>query len=164
MTHSELTVPLRIAFNGALEHVPARPAPELGAGAFELCACPGLAEGAAAGDVVVADGLGSFTVVRRSGNLTIQAVALPGVDDLVMERAFSRELGRLGGRLDGGFGGIRVYCIPIDAGFSAIESACAEALLACPGAQWMFANVYDVATGALLPWVQQWMANHPPRS
>lgn len=146
------TVALRIAFNGALEDVPARPAPEFGAGAFELLACPGLAEGAAAGDVVVPGVDGSFTVLRRSGNLAIHAVAV-GVDHQVMERAFSQELERIGGRLDGGIAGMRVYCVRIDVGFPAIQAACEAAAAACPGAQWMFANVYDVETGAVLPWV-----------
>lgn len=156
MSDDELTVSLRIDFNGALEMVPARPALEYGAGAFELLVCPGLAEGAAAGDVVVPGADGLFAVVHRSGNLTIHAVAVAGVDDSAMERAFSLELGRIGGYLNGGLGGMRVYCIRLDAGFPEIEGACQSALKGCPGAQWMFANVYDVETGKVLPWITEW--------
>jgi len=146
------TVSLRIDFNQELEVVPARCLSENGS-IFELLACPGLAEGAAAGDVVMVAHDGSFSVVRRAGNVAIHAIASPEVDADVMEVAFKRELTRVGGRLDGGIGGIRVYCVSATVGFPAIEAACSAALASCPGAQWMYANVYELGTQTPLPWV-----------
>lgn len=100
---------------------------------------------------------GAFEVIARGGNVAVHFfLAESESDDLhATARAangLAPEIARLGGRLDGQTPGLIVYTIPVKAGFSAIENVFAAAVSEFPGAQWQYANVYDVATGEPLGW------------
>lgn len=151
-------ISLLAALDGRLEEVPARAASEMGEGVYQLLASPGVAEGAAVGDFLKVDVRGRFEVLQRSGYLSIQAYPAPGGNADVMARAFSQRLRPLGGALDGGLGDMRVFRVHIDCGFPAIEAACAAALDECPGAKWMFGNVYEPNAQEVLPWIGAWLA------
>jgi hypothetical protein len=138
-----------------MEDVPATPMGE--PGTFRLTASPGLAQGLAAEDVVrvAADGL--FTVVRRGGNLAVQVFARELSDNAL--DGLVADVSGLGGRLDGGTDSadslLRVFTIPVTAGFAAVETVFDAFVAAQPGAEWYFANVYDPADGVTpLNWWQ----------
>jgi hypothetical protein len=122
------------------------PAEEVGPGAFRLLGSPGLAQGAAAGDKVAVHDDGSFNVLERGGNLAIQVVGARGFDAESLQQLVD-DVGRLGGRLDGGEARLRVFTIPVSAGFAAVESAFNDFVGRTTGTEWYFANVYDPRDG-----------------
>lgn len=116
---------------------------------FRLLASPGLVEGVAAEDVVrVGDG-GSITVLSRGGNLAVWVFA-KGLADAAYA-PLEAEVRELGGYLDGGsddsVGALRVFTIPVAAGFPAVEAAFNSFVAENPDAEWYFGNVYDPADG-----------------
>jgi hypothetical protein len=128
------------------EEVPAR---QHRRGRWELLATPGLATGAAAGDVVAVRDDGSFQVVTRSGNLGMHVTAPAGADQQV-DRLTS-QLRTLGGWLDGRSWtrdrahSLSVYTVPVKAGFPAIEAALRGFAAEVAGSEWYYLNVYDPA-------------------
>jgi Domain of unknown function (DUF4265) len=118
-------------------------------GGWVLDASPGLALGAAAGDVVEVDPDGTFRVISRGGNVAVH-VAAPAAANSQRD-ALTEAIRALGGWLDGrgwtrdGASSLSVYTIPVSAGFPAIQDALAAFSSAAPGSEWYYANVYDPA-------------------
>jgi hypothetical protein len=125
-----------------LESVPAE---RIGDGRFRLLGSPGLAGGAAAGDEIELADDGSFRVVARGGNLSVQVFSAAFDEPSVAELAARAE--ELGGRLDGGHDQLRVFTVPVSAGFPAIEAAFNDFASKHPATEWYFGNVYDLADG-----------------
>jgi hypothetical protein len=127
-----------------LEEVPAY---RCGLSRFRLAGSPGLAQGAAAGDEIELRDDGTFEVAERGGNLAIQVLTgqafdAPSIGDL------AAQLEELGGRLDGGHGGrLRVFTVPVSAGFDAIETVMDAFVERHREVEWYFANVYDPLDG-----------------
>lgn len=125
-------------------------------GRVRLDATPGLAVGCAAGDVVEVGRQGEFVVIARGGNLGIQVLA-PAAAAHDFSPLASR-VSELGGYLDGGrdtqAGTIRVFTVPVAAGFAAVEDAFESFCRAHPGVTWSYTNVYEPGEGAtpLLWW------------
>ncbi|HEU4947869.1 MAG TPA: DUF4265 domain-containing protein [Kribbella sp.] len=135
------------------EDVPARATK---GGRWILDATPGLALGAAAGDVVEVDKEGAFRVTARGGNIAIHVSAAAGASQ---ERdSLTEAIGSLGGRLDArawtrdGSSSLSVYTVPAAAGFGPIEQVLVEFASAAPGGEWYYGNVYDPADGTPLNW------------
>ncbi len=138
------------------ELVPAR---SLGEARWELLRSPLYAMEVASGDVVrVLDSVtGAFEVVQRSGNVCVQLYLGPShvsdvratanVADVIKAR-----IEPLGGRVDGMTSGLISSTVPVAVGFPAIERVFGVIARESEGAQWQFANVYDVATGEPLGW------------
>ncbi len=130
-----------------MEAVPATPLDE--PSTFVLAATPGLAQGTAAQDIVRVHDDGSFEVVRRGGNLAVHVLAR-GLGDGAYAQ-LEADVERLGGYLDGGAdtegATVRVFTIPVTAGFPAVEAAFDSFVTRHPQAQWFFGNVYDPADG-----------------
>jgi hypothetical protein len=118
--------------------------------AFRLSATPGLAAGCAAGDVVRVSADGSFVVTHYGGNLGIQLLVEPSSGSVSFEHLVGR-VESLGGYLDGGSdspaGMVRVFTIPVTAGFAQIEEIFNAFSSEHPNATWAYANVYDPADG-----------------
>lgn len=132
-----------------MEAVPATPADERSC--YRLLASPGLAEGAAAGDLLRLRSDGGFEVYERGGNVAVQLFARTFPSESVEDvRARVEELG--GCWLDGGGNKVRVFTIPVSAGFPAIEAIFTAYLRAHPAAQWSFANVYEPDGTTPLGW------------
>ena len=134
------------------ETVPAR---KDGDALYELKNSPGMALGAAAGDLVrIADDDGAFEVVRRSGNVAVQCFVAK-LSSSARARAASvleTELESLGGWLDGGSARVMIYTVPVAAGLDAISERFEAVAQAYRGFVWMYGNVYDVDGHTPLNW------------
>jgi Domain of unknown function (DUF4265) len=128
------------------EDVSARPTAN---GGWVLGTSPGLALGAAAGDVVEVDRDGAFRVISRGGNVAVHVGAPAAANS--QRDALTEAIRALGGWLDGrgwtrdGASSLSVYTIPVSAGFPAILEVLAAFSSAAPGSEWYYANVYDPA-------------------
>lgn len=144
MTNVRLLVQLGPSGQPVHEDVPA----EQEGGRWRLLASPGLAMGAAAGDLLDVRGDRSFDVVERGGNIAVHVSAPPGKD---------ADVNRLKGTIEG-LGGWRdgtgwtrdrssltVFTIPFKAGFAAIESVLNAYRADLPAGEWYYVNVYDPA-------------------
>jgi hypothetical protein len=116
-----------------------------GPGTYRLLQSPGLTQGVAAGDIIAVDAKGLFRVVERAGNICIQIYAQTGLSEA--EPFATRELAKLGGRLDGRAPKVLVYTVSADAGFPAIERVLAEIKDRFQGLEWYYGNVYDPTDG-----------------
>ena len=142
------TVRLLVAFGPSgrpvHEDVPAKPEGRR----WRLLASPGLAMGAAAGDVVVVRDDHSFEVIERAGNIAVHVSAPPGAEDEVARLHATIE--GLGGWCDGN-GSTRnrstltVFTIPHQVGFAAIESVLNTYRSRVSDGEWYYINVYDPA-------------------
>jgi hypothetical protein len=112
-----------------------------------VSATPGLAAGCAAGDEVRVGADGSFVVTHYGGNLGIQVVA-PSDGSVWFEHLIGR-VEALGGYLDGGSdspaGAVRVFTVPVTAGFAQVEETFNGFSSQHPNATWAYTNVYDPA-------------------
>jgi len=116
-----------------------------GAGTYRLLQSPGFVLGLAADDVFVLEPGGTFKLVQRGGNISIQMFS----DDAV-ERAepfATSELTRIGGRLDGRMPNVLIYTVPARAGFPELERALGNIQTRFPGLAWYYGNVYDAVDG-----------------
>ena len=154
--HHHVGVAVDGATAGGVELVPAQPQTD---GNWLLLRSPLYALQLAAGDTIrVADNeAGAFEVIARGGNVAVHFFLAESESDDLQATAnavdrLAPEIARLGGHLDGQTAGLIVYTIPVKAGFSAIENVFASAVPELPGAQWQYANVYDVTTGEPLRW------------
>jgi hypothetical protein len=126
------------------EDVSARPTAN---GGWVLGTSPGLALGAAAGDVVEVDRDGTFRVISRGGNVAVHVGAPAAANS--QRDALTQAIRALGGWLDSrgwtrdGTSSLSVYTIPVAAGFPAIQGALDAFSSAAPGSEWYYANVYD---------------------
>lgn len=134
-----------------LERIPAAPR---GEGMFIVRGSPGLVEGIAAGDLIRLNEDHTFEVLERGGNLCVQVLA-----DEFPEAETSELVSRveaLGGYLDGGSDGgtsrVRVFTIPVSAGFPAVEAAFQAFAESQPDCDWYFGNVYDEDGETPLNW------------
>jgi hypothetical protein len=124
------------------------PAVREGAG-WRLSASPGLAMGAAAGDLLRVGPDHSFEVVERGRNIAVHVSAPASAGaDLARLKA---ELESLGGWSDGvGWtrdksSSLTVFTIPFKAGFASVEAALTRYRSAVPAGEWYYVNVYDPA-------------------
>lgn len=127
------------------------PAERVAEGRFRLTGSPGLAQGAAAGDVVELREDGTFEVIERGGNLAVQVLA--DEFDPAALAELEAALRELGGWLDGGHTKLRVFTVPVAAaGFPAVEEALEAFLTRNADAEWHFGNVYDEDGETTLDW------------
>jgi hypothetical protein len=112
---------------------------------YKLLKSPGLVQGLAAGDVFEALPDGTFNVVERGRNLSIQIFGRGDMNPV--ERLATERLSVLGGRLDGQSQRELVYTVPIVAGFPAVEAILNELVARFPAVDWYFGNVYDPSDG-----------------
>lgn len=112
-------------------------------GTYRLVKTPLVAQGAAVGDELEVDSVKkTFEVVQHGGNLTVQLFMDPQLTDDVFQE-LQPKVQRLGGGLDAHTSSIAGFYVPVRAGFPAVEQVFNEFVAAHPGAEWMFANVYD---------------------
>jgi hypothetical protein len=149
MTNEPETITVRLfaglnsAGSPVLEQVPATPT---GDGRVRLSASPGLAQGAAAGDEVVLKADGQFDVIERGGNLCVQVLGEREFAEAQL-RPLVLRVESLGGWLDGGGPRLRVFTVPVSAGFPSVEAVFKEFVSDVPGSEWYFGNVYDPHDG-----------------
>jgi hypothetical protein len=121
---------------------------------YRILRSPGLIQGVAAGDVILAADDGTFKVLSRGQNLSIQMFYAGDIEAL--EKFTMSRLTPLGGRLDGKDSKLLVYTVPVSAGFQAVEKVLNEAVTSYPGAEWYYGNVYDPKDGVTpLNWWRQ---------
>jgi Domain of unknown function (DUF4265) len=113
---------------------------------FRLASSPGLALGAAAGDEIELREDGTFNVVARGGQLAVQLLATKPFDDAAVH-ALTAQLAALGGYLDGGHLTLRIFTVPVSAGFAAVEVVMDAFVARHCGTEWYFGNVYDPVDG-----------------
>jgi hypothetical protein len=129
------------------------PASALDEGIFEVLGTPILVYGCAAGDVIEVAPDGSFTVLRRGGNVAVRAFPVGSFAVEEVQRLSDAFL-QLGGHVEApGDRRLVVATVPAAAGFQAIESIMADWHAGVPDAQWEFGNVY-AADGSPLRWWQ----------
>lgn len=134
--------------NPVHEELPAR---HEGDDRYVVLATPGLANGCAAGDTVLVDDHGRFTVVERGGNVAVH-VYPPAVLQTREVEALQRLFEPLGGVVEAPDpANFVVVTVPVSAGFSAIEDAMDVWLAVRTETTWYFGNVYDEA-GQPLGW------------
>jgi hypothetical protein len=152
--HDHVKVAVKGASTKGVELVPAQ---HLGDEKWLLLRSPLYAVELAAGDTIRANEAGAFEIISRGGNVAVHFY-LPesDLDDAQATNAAADDLSprvaALKGRLDGKTSGLMVFTIPIEATFQAVEDLFAAAVSERPGAQWQFANVYDLVTGEPLRW------------
>jgi hypothetical protein len=122
-------------------------------GHLRLARAPVMALGLGVGDEFRLDtDTGSFEVLTRAGNLTVQLASPDSafddheIDDL-------RALGyRAGGVLDAHTEHVAAFTIPAEAGFPAVEETFDAFVAAHQGMTWWFGNVYDDEDNPLNWW------------
>jgi hypothetical protein len=125
------------------------PADRTAPATWMLSASPGMAMGAAAGDVVRVRPDGTFDVLTRAGNVAVH-VAGPTAATEQFDRLVE-SVEKLGGRLDGrgytrdGTASMVVLTIPFGAGFAAIEAVLNDYAAKAVDVEWYYANIYDPA-------------------
>jgi hypothetical protein len=131
------------------ELVPARP---LGERMYLVLATPGMVYGCAAGDTVRVEADGTFSVVRRGGNVAVHIYSKPPLEQRDIEDLEER-FDPLGGLVEApAHRRFAVVTVPVSVGFPAVESAIAGwTSVRTDTAEWFFGNVYD-DDGASLEW------------
>jgi hypothetical protein len=130
------------------EQVPAAPLPD---GTYEVTATPALVRGCAAGDVVQLAPDGGFQVLRRGGNVAIQAFIDAGFTAADVQR-LADAFETLGGLVEApAHRRFLVVTVSVRVGFAAIEAAMAGWQVTVPTAEWSFGNVY-AADGTPMAW------------
>jgi hypothetical protein len=120
------------------------PARSVGVGEWLLLATPGLVQGCAAGDVVRVNDDGSFQVLHRGGNVSVNVYSDGSAD---MKQSFALLKGLMAPleatvEAPDDLRFLVVTC-PISAGFPAIEEAMGRWVSAGGGPEWCYGNVYD---------------------
>jgi hypothetical protein len=122
----------------------------LAGGKYRLLKSPLVAQGLAVGDEFEVDPIcGSFRVVRRGGNVTVQ-LFMPELTQDVFEQ-LAVAVRYLGGDLDGHTDSIAGFWVPVSAGFPSIERLFIGFVDGRPDTEWMFGNVYGL-DGVPLNW------------
>lgn len=122
------------------------PVRELETGELQLVKSPAFMKGLASGDVIrLTPGTQDFSLIQRSGNLSVRVFAREGVDRLA--DLLTAEIEKLGGDLDLETPRMLVYSIHVSCGFSAIEDLLNRAIAQVPDSMWMYGNVYDPEDG-----------------
>lgn len=109
---------------------------------YQVASTPGLVYGCAAGDVIQVTPDGHFQVLRRGGNIAIQALtadAFSAEDVQRLRDAFRSYEGLVEAPEHRRF---IVVTVPARVGFEAIEAIMTSWQAATPGAGWEYGNVY----------------------
>lgn len=119
----------------------------------QLVKSPAFVKGIASGDVIkLEDESREFTIVKRSGNLSIRVYCRDDSSELVDE--LSPPLEKLGGELDLETPRMLVYSIHVSCGFQQIENILNG--VASDEVMWVYGNVYDPKDGQTpLNWWQE---------
>lgn len=111
-------------------------------GRYRLVKTPLVAQGLAVDDELEVNPADkSFRVIKRGGNLTVQLFVRPALGKDVFDQLLPA-VERLGGNLDAHTDSIAGFCLPVSAGFPAIERVFLDFVDGRTDAAWMFANVY----------------------
>lgn len=121
------------------------------AGVYELVATPALVLGCAAGDTIKLNPDRSFQILRRGGNVAIQAFSsttFTQAEIQYLTDAFTPLHGLVEAPHHARF---IVVTVPATAGFTAIEAAMADWHATTPSTEWFYSNVY-ADDGSPLNW------------
>lgn len=118
----------------------------------QLVKSPAFVKGIASGDVIKLEkGTQDFSLIERSGNLSIRVFCRDDSSELVDE--LTPPLEKLGGELDIETPRMLVYSIHVSCGFQQIENILNG--VASDDVAWMYGNVYDPDDGVTpLNWWQ----------
>ena len=116
-----------------------------GAGTYRLLQSPGFVLGLAADDVFELEPGGTFKLLQRGGNISIQMFSNDPVERF--EPFATSELTRIGGRLDGRMPNVLVYTVAASVGFPEIERRLDRIKTRFPTLAWYYGNVYDPVDG-----------------
>ncbi len=112
----------------------------------QLVKSPAFVKGLASGDTIKFEADSSeFSVVKRSGNLSIRVISRG--DIYALSDKLTPELEKLGGELDTETPRLLVYSIHVSCGFTAIESILKRYLGGEADCTWNYGNVYDPRDG-----------------
>ena len=119
----------------------------------QLVKSPAFVKGIASGDVIKLESGGEeFTILQRSGNLSIRVFCRDDSSELVDE--LTPPLEKLGAELDIETPRMLVYSIHVSCGFQSIENILNA--VASDDVAWMYGNVYDPSDGVTpLNWWQE---------
>ncbi|BCM90369.1 hypothetical protein IAD21_02221 [Abditibacteriota bacterium] len=123
---------------------------KVGDNRYRIASSPGMMQGLAANDIIALDAQNSlgFQLLQRGTNVCIHVFCDAPQRDSI-QAALTRELGRIGGGLDGTMGQTGLcFTVPVAAGFSVIEGVLQRVV----GEEWSYSNVYDPETGNPLNW------------
>lgn len=114
---------------------------------------PAFIKGLASGDKIKLDQKeGQFTLLERSGNLSVRVFCREGSDEASED--ITPKLEKLGGELDIETPHLLVYTIHVSCGFKQIESILESVV--SDDVRWMYGNVYDPEDGVTpLNWWQE---------
>lgn len=117
---------------------------------YQLLKSPAFVRGLARGDLIQYDSeLGTHTVLKRSGNLSVRVFAKADIETLTGR--IVPELEKLGGELDFSNERMLILSIHVSCGFTAIEDMLNSAVGDGQNAAWMYGNVYQLENGELVP-------------
>jgi len=126
---------------------------ELDSGHYLLSASPAFCKGIAAGDIILLQDDGSFTVAKHGGNLCVRVYAREGMQDIAENLA--EGIAELQGRLDIITERVIVFSISVSRGFAAIEAIFNRAIELHTQAMWVYGNVYAQDGVTPLNWWRQ---------
>lgn len=132
-------------------------------GHYLLLHSPGFVRGVARGDVIAMDSqrAGTFTVVRRGGNLALRVYCRGDAE--VLDTVLTPQVTQLEGRRDIKAAHLLVYSIPVQAEFKSVEAVFDQATSGSDEANWAYGNVYDERSGEPLNWWLQAPTAAPPQ-
>ncbi|WP_129307335.1 DUF4265 domain-containing protein [Streptomyces sp. L2] len=114
-----------------------------GCNEFRVLATPGLVLGVAAGDRLrVDEGSGTFEILSRGGNVSIQFYGSQAAADSLLSK-----IETLGGWLDGHKSGLWIFTISAAGGFTELERVLNSVTEDHSGVEWYYGNVYDEKDG-----------------
>ncbi len=119
----------------------------------QLVKSPAFVAGIASGDTIrLEPGSQDFTLVKRSGNLSIRVISRDDIAKLANNLGSALE--KLGAELDTETERMLVFSIHVSCGFSAIEQCLNQHVGKDGRSAWFYGNVYDPADGTtpLLWW------------
>ncbi|HEY3330083.1 MAG TPA: DUF4265 domain-containing protein [Capsulimonadaceae bacterium] len=122
-------------------------------GIYRIVASPGFAPGISSGDMIeLKPRMGRYTVIRRSGNITVQAIVkAPTNGHASLERDISKRFAAIGGWIDGAKSGIDtrllVFTVPVVVGFRVIDILLAEVKSDYHCLKCTYSNVFDTNDG-----------------
>jgi hypothetical protein len=127
-------------------------------GSYQLLHSPGFVWGLARGDIfsLLSREAGTFTVSRRLGNI---AVRIYSRDSSWVDAALTPMITQMDGKRDIMSDYLLVYTLPLEAGFSNIETTLDQILSGNADASWAYGNVYDEFNGEPLNW---WLQRPAP--
>jgi len=125
---------------------------------FQLVKSPGFLRGIARGDVIKVDKeKGSYTLVKRAGNLCIRVIAKNSIAKISGSLVPAME--KLGASLDYENERMLIFSIHVSCGFQAIEQILNSHVGKNGESSWIYGNVYSIVNGELVPmnWWQEFL-------